>query len=155
MRKHPFLLLLAVAMPALADRMPLPADTPASFREECGSCHLAFPPALLAAADWQRTMAGLKDHFGSDASLSAQTEKEIADFLLRCAGSAGKLGAPAVRRGSARPSASRASTARCRPATGAIRASSRRAIAKPVIAMRRMVASASTTSRFPNCGDKP
>ena len=28
--------------------MPLPANTPASFKAECGSCHLAYPPALLA-----------------------------------------------------------------------------------------------------------
>lgn len=92
MKKLPFLFMLAAAMPAFADRMPLPADTPASFRNECGSCHLAYPPALLVAADWQRTMAGLKDHFGSDASTGVQTEKEIADFLVRHAGRAGKLG---------------------------------------------------------------
>lgn len=92
MKKLSFLFLLAAAIPAFADRMPLPADTPASFRNECGSCHLAYPPALLAAIDWQRTMAGLKDHFGSDASAGTQAEKEIADFLLRHAGSANKLG---------------------------------------------------------------
>ena len=33
--------LLGLALPALADRLPLPADTPASFKEECGSCHIA------------------------------------------------------------------------------------------------------------------
>ncbi len=92
MKKLSFLFLLAAAMPAFADRMPLPVDTPASFRNECGSCHLAYPPALLAATDWQRTMVGLKDHFGSDASAGAQAEREIADFVARHAGNGAKLG---------------------------------------------------------------
>lgn len=86
-------LLLAIALPALADRLPLPTDTPASFRSECGGCHLAFPPALLAAADWQQTMAGLKDHFGTDATVDATAHKEIAAYLQRHAGNPDKLGA--------------------------------------------------------------
>ena len=86
-------LLLASALPALADRMPLPANTPASFKNECGSCHLAYPPALLSAGDWQRTLAGLKDHFGTDATLDAKAAQEIGTFLQRNAGNAGKLGA--------------------------------------------------------------
>lgn len=84
--------LLACALPALADRMPLPANTPASYKNECGSCHLAYPPALLAAKDWQRTMAGLKDHFGSDAAVDAKNGLEIANFLERNAGNGDKLG---------------------------------------------------------------
>lgn len=84
--------LFAIALPALADRMPLPADTPASFTNECSSCHLAFPPALLGAADWQRTLAGLKDHFGTDATVDAGARQEIAAFLQRHAGNTDKLG---------------------------------------------------------------
>ncbi len=83
---------LAMALPALADRMPLPANTPASFKAECGSCHLAYPPALLAAKDWKSTMAGLSDHFGSDAAVDAKSGQEIAAFLERNAGNAAKLG---------------------------------------------------------------
>jgi len=93
MKRLALTLLLATALPALADRMPLPANTPASFKDECGSCHLAFPPALLSAGDWQRTMAGLKDHFGTEATLGTKAEQEIAAFLQRNAGNAGKLGA--------------------------------------------------------------
>ena len=85
-------LLLGVALPALADRLPLPADTPASYAAECGSCHLAYPPALLSAGDWRRVMAGLDDHFGSDAAVDAQKRQEITTFLERHAGNAGKLG---------------------------------------------------------------
>ena len=85
-------LLLGVALPALADRLPLPADTPVSYAAECGSCHLAYPPALLSAGDWRRVMAGLDDHFGSDAAVDAQKRQEITTFLERHAGNAGKLG---------------------------------------------------------------
>lgn len=87
------LALAGAAAPALADRLPLPADTPAAYKSECGSCHLAYPPALLAAPDWGRLMAGLDKHFGSDASLDARTRQEIADFLARHGGEASRLGA--------------------------------------------------------------
>ncbi|MGE5471015.1 MAG: cytochrome C [Bacteroidota bacterium] len=84
--------LLGLALPALADRLPLPADTPASYRSECGSCHLAYPPALLSAADWRRTMARLNDHFGSDAEPGPAQKQQIAAFLERQAGDARRLG---------------------------------------------------------------
>ncbi len=92
MKRIPLTLLLAVALPALADRLPLPADTPASYAAECGSCHLAYPPALLSAGDWRRVMAGLDDHFGTDAAVDARNRQEISTFLERHAGNAGKLG---------------------------------------------------------------
>ena len=75
------LALLGLSLPALADRMPLPASTPASYKSECGSCHLAYPPSLLGAADWRRTLGSLKDHFGSDAELSPALKQEIGAFL--------------------------------------------------------------------------
>ena len=92
MKRLALIALLGCTLPAFADRMPLPANTPASFKNECGSCHLAYPPALLAAKDWQRTMAGLKDHFGTEATVDAKTGQEISAFLERYAGDAGKLG---------------------------------------------------------------
>lgn len=92
MKRLSLITLLAFSLPAFADRMPLPANTPASFMAECGSCHLAYPPALLASKDWQTLMGGLKDHFGSDAAVDARIGQEITDFLTRNAGSASKLG---------------------------------------------------------------
>jgi hypothetical protein len=92
MKRLALIALLGCALPAFADRMPLPANTPASFKNECGSCHLAYPPGLLAAKDWQRTMAGLKDHFGTEATVDAKTGLEIAAFLERNAGNPEKLG---------------------------------------------------------------
>ena len=64
------LVLALMAASAHADsdsRVPL---LPA-YVQECGSCHVAFAPGLLPAASWQRLMADLGRHFGSDASLDA------------------------------------------------------------------------------------
>jgi nitrate/TMAO reductase-like tetraheme cytochrome c subunit len=84
--------LLGLALPALADRLPLPPDTPASFKDECGSCHIAYQPALLAAGDWRRIMAGLNEHFSSDATVSPKNWPKIKSFLESHAGSADRLG---------------------------------------------------------------
>ena len=84
--------LLGFALPALAERLPLPANAPASYTAECGSCHLPYPPALLAANDWRRILAGLNEHFGSDAAIDPQNKQEITAFLERHAGDAGRLG---------------------------------------------------------------
>lgn len=92
MKRLSLSLLLAIALPAFADRMPLPADTPASFKAECGSCHMAYQPGLLSAGDWQRIMAGLDEHFGTDATVDAPARQEIGRFLESHAGNAGKLG---------------------------------------------------------------
>lgn len=87
--KH--IVLLAVialaALPAHADRMPIPADAPPAFAAECGTCHLAFPPALLAAPDWQRVMASLDKHYGDNATLDERSRLAISNFLVRNAGS--------------------------------------------------------------------
>lgn len=85
-------LLLGLALPAFADRMPLPANTPASYKAECTSCHMAFQPALLTANDWRKTMNGLKDHFGTDATVDMPKQQEITNFLERNAGDVSKLG---------------------------------------------------------------
>jgi hypothetical protein len=92
MKNLALLALLAASLPALADRLPLPPDTPASYKSECGSCHLAYPPALLAKKDWARTLSSLDHHFGSDATLEPKAQLEIGRFLERSAGDASKLG---------------------------------------------------------------
>ena len=55
------------------------------YAQECGGCHLAFPPALLPAASWQRLMDGLPRHFGTDASLDAATTRELSAWLAASA----------------------------------------------------------------------
>jgi hypothetical protein len=52
-----------------------------AYSNECGSCHIAFPPGLLAADSWRALMTGLDKHFGSDASLDVATTREIETFL--------------------------------------------------------------------------
>lgn len=52
-----------------------------AYAAECGSCHVAYPPALLTAPAWATTMQELGKHFGSDASLDAKTHREISDWL--------------------------------------------------------------------------
>lgn len=56
------------------------------YKKECGGCHAPFPPGLLNAADWRKTLAGLDRHFGTDASLDAKSGAEIANWLARHAG---------------------------------------------------------------------
>ena len=77
-------LLLVLAMPAQADNFRVPRN--AAFEEECGSCHLAFPPQLLHADSWRAMMADLSRHFGVDASLDEKRRAAITDFLVANAG---------------------------------------------------------------------
>lgn len=56
------------------------------YRSECGSCHVAFPPALLDAAGWRRTLDGLTRHFGEDASVDAPTKARLSSVLAQQAG---------------------------------------------------------------------
>lgn len=50
--------------------------------DECGGCHMAFPPSMLPAASWQRMMRELDRHFGDDASVDAQTAAHITRYLV-------------------------------------------------------------------------
>lgn len=58
-----------------------------AWQSECGSCHMAFPPALLSGGDWKLLMLGLDKHFGVDASLDAESKDAITAFLERNAAS--------------------------------------------------------------------
>lgn len=72
---------------ALFSATALSAPANSLWRQECGSCHLAYPPELLPAASWRKLMDGLDQHFGSDASLSAKENRAISEYLLSKAGS--------------------------------------------------------------------
>lgn len=56
------------------------------YAQECGACHVAYPPGLLPQASWQRLMRDLPNHFGSDASVDAATLKELDTWLAANAG---------------------------------------------------------------------
>ncbi|MGB8432632.1 MAG: diheme cytochrome c [Burkholderiales bacterium] len=64
----------------------LPQTGNARFQSECGACHIAYPPALLPARSWQKLMAGLADHFGENASLDADSARDITEYLVRESG---------------------------------------------------------------------
>jgi hypothetical protein len=49
---------------------------------ECGACHIAYPPEFLPARSWRALMSQLSNHFGEDASLDAATVQRITDFLV-------------------------------------------------------------------------
>jgi len=87
------LLPLSLPFAAHADKLRLPADAPPAFQSECASCHLAFPPQLLAADDWKRVMATLDKHYGDNASLDEKTRVILENFLVRNAGKPEKVGA--------------------------------------------------------------
>ncbi len=51
------------------------------YKEECGGCHMAYPPGLLPASSWGQVMNGLEDHFGDNAELDAETQQSVSEFL--------------------------------------------------------------------------
>lgn len=63
-------------------KQPQAARPNAKFQQECSTCHIAYAPGLLPAESWRNVMAGLDKHFGSDASLDAEDNKEITTFLV-------------------------------------------------------------------------
>jgi hypothetical protein len=96
MTRHDLPLFPSVAVLALAAALGLgwcpPADAEGggrgaqapllpSYKAECAACHIAYPPALLPAASWQRLMSHLPKHYGTDASLAPALAKELASWL--------------------------------------------------------------------------
>lgn len=53
----------------------------AVYIEECGACHLAYPPGLLPPESWKAIMVGLEDHFGENAELDTETAAHIGNYL--------------------------------------------------------------------------
>ncbi|MCZ6640764.1 MAG: hypothetical protein O7F71_04265 [Gammaproteobacteria bacterium] len=60
------------------------------YIEECGACHLAYPPGLLPVQSWQGIMSGLEDHFGESAETDEDTATHIGNYLERVALQKGK-----------------------------------------------------------------
>jgi len=54
----------------------------ATYIEECGTCHIPYPPMLLPEASWEKVMAGLENHFGDNTELDAQTSKYLQNYLV-------------------------------------------------------------------------
>lgn len=71
---------------AVAHDIALDIPKNSQWQEECGSCHIAYPPQFLTADNWQRMMSGLDRHFGANAGLDAASNEIITSFLKRYAG---------------------------------------------------------------------
>lgn len=96
MKRWTALLLLACCGPAWGDgKLTVPAHP--KWQEECGSCHLAYPPQLLTADNWQRLMQKLDKHFGANAALEPQEVQDISAFLQRHAGRGSRYSASSLR----------------------------------------------------------
>lgn len=63
-----------------------PVQALTQYAQECASCHVAYPPALLPADSWQRIMTGLPQHYGVDASLDTAQLETIGRWLKGEAG---------------------------------------------------------------------
>ena len=61
-------------------RFAMPRDP--MFVKECGSCHTAYAPGLLTAAEWQRVMGDLQNHYGDDASLGEPARLGILRWVV-------------------------------------------------------------------------
>ena len=67
----------------------LPRLTNKAWLQECASCHIAYAPAFLPKASWQRLMGTLDNHFGENASLEPATQADILKFLVANAADSG------------------------------------------------------------------
>jgi len=57
--------------------------------DECGACHMAFQPQMLPKRSWEKIMATLPNHFGEDASLSAEKTQHILSYHIENASDSG------------------------------------------------------------------
>ncbi len=59
----------------------LAATPQQTYATQCGACHMAYPPTLLPARSWKAIVAGLRHHFGEDASLGRRDTAAILTYL--------------------------------------------------------------------------
>jgi len=52
-----------------------------AYQENCGSCHMAYPPGLLPARSWSKILAGLADHHGEAVELDPAVGLDLAAYL--------------------------------------------------------------------------
>ena len=67
--------------PAYAAQDQAVSDPGTLYREECASCHMAYPPMLLPARSWQKIMGTLDNHFGDNAALEKETVRILTGYL--------------------------------------------------------------------------
>lgn len=97
MKRVAVLLLVCGMNLAYADAGRLSVPNNALWKQECGSCHIPYPPQLLTAENWQRLMGSLDKHFGVNAVLDAKDNKKILSFLEHNAGGSERYSAASLR----------------------------------------------------------
>jgi cytochrome c553 len=55
---------------------------PAYYAQECGRCHVAYPPQLLTVNGWRDQISGLNDHYGVDARIAVPASRTILSYLV-------------------------------------------------------------------------
>jgi mono/diheme cytochrome c family protein len=68
----------------------------ALYKEECSSCHMAYPAQLLPARSWTKILNHLDQHFGDNATLDSTTLEQLHQYLQ--ANSADVIGSRRSRR---------------------------------------------------------
>lgn len=56
------------------------------YKQECSTCHMAYPPDFLSKPAWNRVMTGLANHYGTDASLDEAAVRDITKWLNQTGG---------------------------------------------------------------------
>lgn len=74
-----------------------PVSAEQAFQQECGACHMAYPPEFLPTRSWRAIMAGLPRHFGENAALTPDETRKVGDYLSANAADANRRGSPALR----------------------------------------------------------
>ncbi|KAB0657214.1 diheme cytochrome c [Burkholderia diffusa] len=64
------------------------------YRQECATCHVAYPPGALPAESWRRILNGLDHHFGTDATLDRTTIGQLETWLTAHAATGGAARRP-------------------------------------------------------------
>ncbi|SEJ83691.1 diheme cytochrome c [Paraburkholderia diazotrophica] len=78
--------LAASKVVAETDEMHTRTNLLPKYRQECATCHIAYPPSMLPNASWQRILGNLSHHYGTDASLDADSVKQISTWLATNSG---------------------------------------------------------------------
>lgn len=52
------------------------------YRDECGSCHMAYQPGFLPQRSWVKIMGNLEDHFGESAEIDGPVQQQLRGYLM-------------------------------------------------------------------------
>jgi cytochrome c553 len=63
------------------ERRSVAAPVDQTYKAECGSCHMVYPPGLLPTRSWVKIMGNLQQHFGENASIEKETADKIQKVL--------------------------------------------------------------------------